>query len=84
MSRVSRGGAMPKTAPTGWVFFDRYRSEGFTIRWQRGDREAYVLKGNTVGSWTMEGLLGTIPVSTKGWADLAQIKGLGERWAREK
>lgn len=79
---MRQGGATPKTLPTGWVFFNRQRSEGFTIRWQRGDPEAYVLKGNTVGSWTMEGLIGRIPVSAKGWVDLAQIRVIGQQWVR--
>ena len=82
MNRVKRGGATPKTLPTGWVFFNRHLREGFTIRWKRGDREAYVLKGNTVGSWTMEGVIGRIPVSSVGWVDLKQIRGVGEGWVR--
>lgn len=81
---MKRGGATPKTLPTGWVFFRRGLSEGFTIRWQRGDREACVLKGNKVGSWTTEGLIGAIPVSAKGWVDLAQIRVIGEQWVRAK
>ena len=35
---------MPRTAPVGWVFFDRHREDGFTIRWQRSDSVAYVLE----------------------------------------
>ncbi|MGH4015489.1 MAG: hypothetical protein ACRDSL_16510 [Pseudonocardiaceae bacterium] len=81
---MKRGGATPKTAPTGWVFFRRDRSDGFTIRWQRGDREAYVLKGKQIGSWTTEGLLGKIPVSPAGWVDLAEVRLIGEKWMRAK
>ena len=81
---MSQGGATAKTLPTGWVFFDRHRSDGFTIRWQRGDREAFVLEGNKVGSWTMEGVLGTIPVSVKGWVDLAEIRITGKNWVRRR
>lgn len=62
--------------PTGWV----YMKTDCTIRWQRGDREAYVLRGNTVGSWTMEGLLGKVPVSPAGWADLAEVRMIGQKW----
>lgn len=80
--RVSRGGAQAMNRPTGWVFFDRHLREGFTIRWQRGDREASVLKGNKVGSWTMEGCIGAIPVPAKGWADLVHIRRIGEGWVR--
>lgn len=79
---MKRGGAVPMARPTGWAFFHRGRSDGFTIRWQRGDREAYVLKGKQIGSWTMEGLLGTIPVSAAGWVDLVEVRGVGERWVR--
>lgn len=82
MSGVKPGGARPKTLPTGWVFFDRHRNDGFTIRWRRGDHEAYVLRGNTVGNWSMEGLIGKIPVSATGWVDLKQIRAVGEVWAR--
>lgn len=83
---MKRGGAAPKTPPTGWVFLDRHHSGGITIRWRRGDREAYVLRGNKVGSQTMEGLLDTIPVSARGWTDFAQIRLTAENWvhANEK
>lgn len=50
---------------------------GFTIRWRHGDREAAVLRGNQVGNWTMDGLLGTIPVPVTGWTDLAEIRMAG-------
>lgn len=62
--------------PTGWV----YMNTDCTIRWRRGDREAYALRGNTVGSWTMEGLLGKVPVSPSGWADLAEVLLIGQKW----
>ena len=32
---MSKGGAAPSTPLTGWVFFDRHRQDGFTIRWRR-------------------------------------------------
>lgn len=79
MSGMQRGGAMPMHQPTGWVYL---RRTNCTIRWQRGDREAHVLKGNTVGSWTMEGLLGTTPVAVSGWRDLVEVRSTGERWVR--
>ncbi len=75
---MKRGGAMPKTAPTGWA----YLNSDCTIRWQRGDREAYVLRGNQVGNWTTENVLGTIPVPRTGWSDVADIKLAGEKWAK--
>ncbi len=77
---MKRGGAMPMTRPTGWV----YLKADCTIRWQRGDREAHVLRGNQVGSWTMEGLLGRVPVSPGGWVDLAQVRLIGEKWIRAR
>ncbi len=75
---MKRGGAMPTNRPTGRV----YMNTDCTIRWRRGDREAYVLRGNTVGSWTMEGLLGKVPVSPAGWADLAEVRLIGQKWVR--
>lgn len=81
---MSRGGTASKTAPVGWVFLNPQRQEGITVRWRRGDPEAHVLRGKQVGSWTMEGLLGKIPVSPRGWADLAEVRQTGERWVRAK
>lgn len=80
---MRRGGAVPKTPPTGWVFVGRHRGEGVTIRWRRGDREAHVLRGNNVGSWGTDGLLSTIPVPPRGWVDLAEVRTLAHRWARD-
>lgn len=81
---MKRGGVTPKPLPTGWVFCNRHHGDGFTIRWRRGDSTADVLQGNNVGSGTKEGLIGTIQVPIKGWADLAQIRLRGENWARSK
>lgn len=75
---MSRGGAMRMNRPTGWV----YLKSDCTIRWQRGDHEAHVLRGNKVGSWSTEGLLGKVAVSPTGWADLAEVKLTGEKWVR--
>jgi hypothetical protein len=78
----NRSGASPSTSLVGWVFLDRYRAHGFTIRWRRGDRVAYVLSGQRVGDHGMTDILGTIPVLPAGWTDLAEIRGLGQRWMR--
>lgn len=78
----SKGGYTPSTAPTGWVFIDRHRQEGFTIRWKRGDSVAYVLSGQRVGDHGMADVLGTIPVLPAGWTDLAEVRALGRRWVR--
>lgn len=80
----SRGGATPSTPLVGWVFFDRYRDEGFTIRWRRGDRLAYVLSGKRVGDHGLADVLGTIAVLPAGWTDLAEIRSLGRRWVRHR
>ncbi len=80
----SRGGATPSTRLVGWVFFDRYREDGFTVRWRRGDRVAYVLSGQRVGDHAMTDVLGIIPVLPAGWTDLAEIRLLGRRWVRHR
>ncbi len=82
MSR--RGGAVPKTAPVGWVFLDRHRQDGITIRWRRGERHAYVLEGDRLGDHGMNDAVDTIPVSSVGWTDHAEIRALGRRWVQER
>ncbi len=80
---MSRGGAMPMTSPTGWVYL---RSANCTIRWQRGDKVAYIFEGKQTEAHPDEGVgfLATIPVSSTGWADLADVKLAGENWVKEK
>ena len=80
----SRGGATPTTAPVGWVFLDRHRQDGITIRWRRGEPVAYVLDGKQVGDHGMSEVLDTIPVLPSGWTDLAEIRLLGRRWLRAR
>jgi hypothetical protein len=70
----SRGGATPTTAPVGWVFLDRHRQDGITIRWRRGEAVAYVLDGKQIGDHGMSEVLDTIPVLPAGWTDLAEIR----------
>ncbi len=77
-----RGGATPAVAPVGWVFLDRHREDGFTIRWRRDDAVAYVLDGEQVGSHGMAEVLDTIAVPVRGWVDLAEVRLLGQRWGR--
>ena len=80
---MSRGGTVLKTAPVGWVFLDRHRHDGYTIRWQRGDVVAYVLAGNQMYSHQTSDVLHTITVSPSGWTDLAEIRRLGQAWLRQ-
>lgn len=72
MSR--HGGFTSSTAPTAWIFLDRHRQEGFTIRWRRGDAVAYVLNGKRFFDHGTSELLGTIPVVPTGWTDLAEVR----------
>jgi hypothetical protein len=80
---MSRGGAMPMTRPTGWVYL---RSANCTIRWQRGDKVAYIIEGKQTEANSDEGgeVLATIPVSSTGWTDLADVKLAGENWVKAK
>ncbi|MGH3907468.1 MAG: hypothetical protein ACRDTE_25320 [Pseudonocardiaceae bacterium] len=76
---TSRGGAVPRVAPIGWVRLEG----GYTIRWRRGDRMAYVLNEERAGDHETAGVVDTIPVSPSGWADLAEIRMVGQRWRRD-
>ena len=80
---MSRGGAMPMTSPTGWVYLS---SGNCTIRWRRGDNVAYIFDGQQVDTHPEElrrrEVLATIPVSPKGWTDLADIRFAGEKWLK--
>ncbi len=80
----SKGGFTPSTTPTGWIFLDRHRAGGFTIRWKRGDRVAYVLSGQRLGDHGKAEVLDTIPVLPVGWTDLAELRTLGQRWMRAR
>lgn len=68
----------------GWVFLDRHRHDGYTIRWRRGEALAYVLSGKRLGDHGNVDILDTIPVVRSGWTDLAEIRLLGQRWLREQ
>ncbi len=81
---MRRGGAAPTTAVVGWVFLDRRRHDGYTIRWRRGDTVAHVLSGQQVGNHGMAEVLDTIPVPPSGWTDFAEIRLLGQRWLRQQ
>lgn len=81
---MSKGGVTPSTPVVGWMFFRRHRQEGFTLRWRRGDRVAYVLNGKNLSDYSMANVLDTIPVVPTGWTDLNDIRKLGQRWLREQ
>lgn len=82
---MNQCGVTSKAALVGWVFLDRHRENGVTIRWQRGASVAYVLEGPRVGDHTtVAGVLDTIPVATTGWTDLAEIRLTGQRWLRQQ
>jgi hypothetical protein len=51
-----------------------------TIRWQRGDTIAYIFEGKRTETHSDEGgaVLATIPVSSTGWTDLADVKLAGK------
>lgn len=53
---MSRGGAMPMASPTGWVYL---RSADCTIRWQRGDKVAYIFEGKQTEAHPDEGVGGS-------------------------
>lgn len=80
---MTQGGAAPKVAPVGWVFIVRHHQDGFTIRWRRGEPVAYVLSGKKLGDHGIANVQDTIPVLPAGWTDLAEVRKLGVRWARE-
>lgn len=80
---MSRGGAAPAYRPTAWVYIP---SGHCTIRWQRGDKVAYVLSGKELETYPDEALrikvLDTIPVARKGWADIDHVRLTGEHWVK--
>lgn len=82
---MSRGGAMPINSPTGWVYLP---SGGCTIRWQRGDKVAYIFEGKQLETYPDEPLgveaLATMPVSSRGWTDLAEVRLVGENWVKAR
>jgi hypothetical protein len=82
---MSRGGTMPMTSPTAWVYLP---SGDCTIRWQRGDKVAYIFAGKQLETYPDEPLrvevLDTIPLSSKGWTDLAHVRRTGENWVKAR
>ena len=73
------------TSPTAWSYL---LSGDCTIRWQRGDKVAYIFEGKQLeahpGEPPMAEVLATIPVSSKGWTDMADVKLAGENWVKAK
>lgn len=62
-----------------------YLTEGYTIRWRRGDPVAYVFADRQAadGDPTL-GAIDTIPVSKTGWTDAVEVRAVGTRWLRER
>ncbi|MPZ65721.1 MAG: hypothetical protein GEU83_09480 [Pseudonocardiaceae bacterium] len=77
---MSPGGATPRPAPVGWVLLDA----GYTIRWRRGDPVAVIFRGDQRDQHGTVGALDRIPVSPSGWADLAELRKLGQRWLQQQ
>ena len=76
---------MPMTSPTAWAYLP---SGDCTIRWQRGDKVAYIFEGKQLEAYSdkqpMTEALATIPVSSKGWTDIADVKLAGKNWVKAK
>ncbi len=82
---MNRDGAIPMNNPTAWVYLP---SGDCTIRWQRGDKVAYIFDGKQLDTYPDQPLrveiLDTIPVLPKGWTDLAHVKRTGENWVKAR
>ena len=82
---MSHGAAAPAYRPTAWAYLV---SGDCTIHWQRGDKVAYIFEGKQLEAYPDETLrvsvLDTIPVSPKGWTDLAHVRLIGENWVKVK
>lgn len=82
---MNNGAAAPTYRPTAWAYL---ASGDCTIRWQRGDKVAYIFEGKQLETHPNQALtvtiLDTIPVQTKGWTDLAHVQRLGEAWVSTK
>ena len=62
-----------------------YLTEGYTIRWRRGDPVAYVFADREAGDGDrVVGVIDTIPVSKTGWTDAAEVRTVATRWLRER
>lgn len=76
---------MPMTSPTAWVYLP---SGDCTIRWQRGDKVAYVFTGRQLQAYPDESprveVLDTITLLSKSWTDVAQVRRTGEKWVKDR
>lgn len=82
---MSTGITISMTSPTAWAYLP---SGDCTIRWQRGDKVAYIFAGKQLETYPDEPpkaeVLDTIPLSSKGWADLAHVRLIGENWVKAR
>ncbi len=74
---MSPGGGMPAYRPTAWAYLP---SGDCTIRWQRGDKVAYIFEGKQLEAEPVSvEVLATIPVLPRGWVDIGDVRrGWGE------
>jgi hypothetical protein len=60
-----------------------YLTEGYTIRWRRGDAVAYVFADRQAGDGDRTlGAIDTIVVSKTGWTDAVEVRAVAARWLR--
>jgi hypothetical protein len=82
---MSYGAAAPAYRPTAWAYLP---SGDCTIRWQRGDRVAYIFEGKQLETYPDEPLkvevLATVRVLPKCWTDIAHVRRTGENWVKAK
>ncbi|HKR48466.1 MAG TPA: hypothetical protein VJT72_02595 [Pseudonocardiaceae bacterium] len=82
---MSHGAAAPAYRPTAWAYL---ASGDCTIRWQRGDKVAYIFEGKQLETYPDEPLkvpvLATIPVFPQGWVDQTHVRRVGEAWVKVK
>lgn len=66
-----------RTKLVAWVYLDA----GYTLRWRRGDRRAYVFRGRQIVNAESDvDAIDTVPVPTSGWVDLAHVRQVAHAW----
>lgn len=83
---MSGKGAGQAAPPVAWcVLSTPHLAEGAcTLRWQRGDAVAVVLRGRHMGRWgTAAEVYEQIRVPTGGWTDAGEVRQVLTRWLAE-